>query len=163
MANWKDIYEWSRVHPAYGRETRQTREQIQVALWFRSQPGGHKSGQYTANILGISRERVRQLLARAKKLYQSPQDNINWTVYHWLLENYPDETSVGQRCRALESLQLKADGLSYKEIANRLGGKSLMHSTRCAWARKTHRRAMAFFVELMSRLVLICDNNRTPD
>lgn len=159
--NWKDIYEWSRVHPAYGRETRQTREQMQVSLWFRSQPGGHKSGQYTANILGVSRERVRQLLARAKELYESPQPNINWVVYHWLLENYPDETSIGQRRRALETLKLKVvKGLSYKEIGVKLKSDARTHETRCYWARTTYRRAMSFFVELMDRLALTVEQEK---
>ncbi len=157
MTKWSDVYEWLKIHPAHlGRTKLEARQQMQVVVYFRMHQRG--SGKnLAAEYLGVSREYVRQLLARVKGHYDNPKANINWTVYHWLLENYPTETSIGQRCRALESLQLKVEGLSYDEIAVRRGGESLMHSTRCAWARTTYRRAMGFFVELMNRLVLIIE------
>ncbi len=65
--NWKDVYIWFLTSPP--EMASESLIRTKTALQFRTRKDGKTSGQRTAEAMGISRERVRQILAWAQAKY----------------------------------------------------------------------------------------------
>lgn len=65
--NWKDVYIWFLTSPP--EMASKSLERTKTALKFRTEKSGETSGQRAADALGVSRERVRQILAWAQAKY----------------------------------------------------------------------------------------------
>lgn len=65
--NWKDVYIWFLTSPP--EMASKSLERTKTALKFRTEKSGETSGQRAADALGVSRERVRQILAQAQAKY----------------------------------------------------------------------------------------------